>query len=277
MAVKQSLVDLACQRFAASEVAALKDGTQKTVRLVRMAGGLRVLKVIHVGATDQHALVRAAREVDLLQSIDSEHLVRVESPLVELGTPVVGAAWIEEYLDGQDLADSVGQRWEWAEASAMGVQVALGLAELHHRRVIHRDLSPNNIRCLQSASYKIMDPGFARHELLPPITMLGHPGTPGFMSPEHLTPLPAGPTAFSDIFSLGCLMWLTLVGEPPIPFRGDVADYAKRLSEGRVESSQIVASLRTDRAAFLMKCLHRQPARRFRNGAEAAEAMKATT
>jgi eukaryotic-like serine/threonine-protein kinase len=274
MTVKQSLIDAACSVLSATEVAPLKEGSQKTVRLVRTDCGLRVLKVIQVGSTDQQAMVRAAREVDLLKSIDSEFVVRVESPLVELGSPVEGAAWIEEYLEGDDLSEAVCQPWLWPETADMALQISTGLAELHSRRVVHRDLSPNNVRRLSAGGYKIMDPGFARHELLPPITVFGHPGTPGFMSPEHLRPLPAGPTAFSDVFSLGCLMWLTLVGEPPIPFLGDVADYSKRLSAGVLNMSTLISSLQPARHAFLIKCLHPQPARRFRNGAEAAEQLR---
>lgn len=270
MSVAPSLIEEACLYFGVTEAKHLNDGSQKTVRLVYRGDTPLVLKVIQVGKTHPLALQRAVREVDLLHKLKSDNVVKVESALVELGSPPNGAAWLEEYLDGDDLANRVPPRWSWVDVADMGFQIASGLAELHDKHVVHRDLSSSNIRCLNSGTYKIMDPGFARHELLPRITVEGNPGTPGFMSPEHLKSQPAGPTAFSDIFSLGCLMWLTLTGDTPIPFKGDIGDYARRLSINQVEGMHLLPMLEMEQIDFLLRCLHRQPARRFRDGGEAA-------
>lgn len=273
--VDQSLINEACTGLGVVEVAALKDGGQKTVRLVSRGNEQLVLKVIQVGSTSPQALQRAAREVILLASLDSEHVVRVASDLLELGSPSNGAAWLEEYLDGKDLADLVSSPWPWDEAAALGHQVGRGLGAMHRERVVHRDLSPNNIRRTAAGVFKVMDPGFARHELLPPLTVAGHPGTPGFLSPEHLKPPPAGPTAFSDVFCLGVLMWLVLTGTPAIPYLGDMTDYAVRLKRAEVaEASTVKSAVGDSHYRFLERCLHRQPARRFRTGDELADELE---
>lgn len=274
MSVPESLVTEACQHFGVTEVRPLTDGGQKTVRLVQSEGTLLVLKVLSVGSSAGQSLQRAVREVQLLQAVQSGHVVKVASDLVELGSPPCGAAWLEEYLEGEDLTNLVSSRWSWASAAEMGVQVARGLAALHELRVVHRDLSANNIRCLPGPRYKILDPGYARHELLPAITVLGHPGTYGFMSPEHLQTPPAGPTAFSDVFALGCLLWLALTGAPPIPYRGDPQDYGRRLAAGDVEGRHALGALTPEARDFLDRCLHRQPARRFPNGQAVAAALE---
>jgi eukaryotic-like serine/threonine-protein kinase len=275
MAVAQELIDEACAGLDVTQVSSLKDGGQKTVRLVERAGHTFVLKVIQVGSTSPQALQRAAREVTLLETLESDHLVKVASDLLELGSPPNGAAWLEEHLDGDDLADLVHSRWPWSDTAAMGCQLGLGLGTMHQARVVHRDLSSNNVRRTSTGVFKIMDPGYARYELLPPLTVGGHPGTPGFMSPEHLAAPPAGPTAFSDVFCLGNLMWLALTGSPAVPYGGDMNEYANRLRRAELsDAASVEQTIGKSQYQFLLRCLHVQPARRFRNGDALAEELE---
>lgn len=119
----------------------LKEGGQKTVRLVERSGKRCVMKLVVLGSSHPDALRRARREVELLGSLDNAHVVKLASELVELGEPVRGAAWLEEYLDGEDLGDLFGHQWSWNDTAEMGRQVSAGLAALHAVRVVHRDLS----------------------------------------------------------------------------------------------------------------------------------------
>jgi eukaryotic-like serine/threonine-protein kinase len=275
MAVAQALIDEACAGLVVTEVGSLKDGGQKTVRLVDRAGQHLVLKVIQVGSTSPLALQRAAREVALLEALDSDHVVKAASDLLELGTPPNGAAWLEEHLDGDDLADLVSMPWTWDQTAAMAGQVGRGLGAMHRAHVVHRDLSANNVRRTSAGVFKIMDPGFARYELLPSLTVGGHPGTLGFLSPEHLAPPPAGPTTFSDVFCLGILMWLALTGEPAVPYLGDLSEYVDRLRRAELnDAPKVEAAVGASRFRFLTKCLHAQPARRFRHGDELADELE---
>lgn len=279
MPVDQTLIDEACAGLGVVEVAPLKDGGQKTVRLVQRGMEQVVLKVIQVGGTSPQALLRAAREVDLLQNLDNVHVVKVASDLLELGgTPPSGAAWVEEYLDGEDLADCVSTPWAWPKVKDMGSQLGRGLGAMHRVRVVHRDLSPNNVRRTSTGVFKVMDPGFARHELLAPLTVGGHPGTPGYLSPEHFNVPPAGPTPFSDVFCIAGLMWLALSGVSAVPYLGDMADYAARLRAGQLHDEPAMrACVNASQFDFLRRCLHRQPARRFKNGDEMADALDSLT
>jgi eukaryotic-like serine/threonine-protein kinase len=274
--VDQSLIDEAMSALSAMPVRSLRDGGQKTVRLVRRDQDELVLKVIAVDSGHPDALRRAQREVELLQQIDSPHVVKVASDLVELGDPVVGAAWLEEYLEGEDLGDLLNAPLDWDEVSRMAHDVASGLAELHAVKVVHRDLSANNIRRLTDGRYIVMDPGFARHTMRSDLTLGGQPGTPGYASPEHLAAYSGAPSAASDVFCVGILMFKTLTGELPIPLSGDPADYFARLS--RVETQELGAfrnDLPPEVVALVERCLHPQPARRPRNGTRLVEALEA--
>lgn len=274
-AVGDALLNEAVASLGVTKGRELKPGGQKVVYEVERAGEPLVMKVIAIRLSAPEALKRAEREVHALAEMQSPHVVKVASELVELGSPVVGAAWLEEHLDGHDLTAELGAPWSWAETLKLGVQVADGLGAGHERGVIHRDLSSNNVRHLADGNYKVMDFGFARHTLLSGITVAGQPGTRGFLSPEHLHGYSGAPTASSDVFCVGILMYAALTGDVPFPWHGDDSDYVRRLSSGAfVPVASARPDLTPEQSAFLMRCLHRQPARRFRNGAEMAAALQ---
>jgi serine/threonine-protein kinase len=270
------LLNAACTTLGVTGPDPLFEGGQKSVYRVDANGERLVLKVIAVDSARPDVMPRAQREVEVLREIDSPHLVKVRSELVTLGPPVNGVAWLEEYLEGEDLGDVIDQLTDWDDAARMALEVARGLAPMHGRRVVHRDLSLRNVRRRADGSYVVLDPGYARHELRSDLTISGQPGTPGFASPEHLEAYSGVPTAFSDVFCVGILLFRALCGDVPIPYRGDDADYMRRLL--RVDRSQ-VGDFRNDlspeRVAVIDRCLHNQPARRYRNGTALADALEA--
>lgn len=240
-------------------------GGQKAVRKVARGGVESVLKVVAVDAVTPEALKRAEREVELLGRISNPNVVKVESALVELGTPIHGAAWVEEYLDGEDLGVLLGTRqWTWIEAREMGTQVANGLAAGHAESVIHRDLSANNVRCLSNGTYKVLDFGVARHTLRSGVTVAGQPGTRGYFTPEHLNSYSGKAMPMSDVWQVGNLMYYALSGVLPYPYRGDDGEYADRLQRGVMEDLCVHRpDLTPAQLAVVRRAMHPQPARRF--------------
>lgn len=253
-------------------------GGQKAVRLVEDEGIDRVLKVVAIDSATDDTLKRAAREVELLAGIDSPNVVKVESDLITIGNPVRGAAWLEEYLDGEDLGPLLGKtQWSWSEARQMGIDVSNGLAEGHARKVIHRDLSANNVRRLSSGRYKVLDFGFARHTLRSQVTFNGQPGTPGFLSPEHLNSYSGGPATMSDVFQVGNLMYCALTRTLPYPYAGDDNDYIARLRQGAMAALDTIRmDLEPEQVEIVTRALHPQPARRFINAASLRDALVGT-
>lgn len=276
MPVDQQLIDEAASGLEVAVQSRLKEGGQKTVLLVDRAGEQLVMKVISTGGTLPDALRRAKREVELLQSINHPNVVKVASDLIELGSTPDGVAWLEQHLDGEDLGDALKNLWDWPQTKEMAVDLARGLGALHAARVVHRDLNANNVRKLTAGGYVVMDPGYARHTAKSQLTPGGQPGTPGFLSPEHLQTYSGVPTASSDVFCAGILMHLALTGQLPIPYSGDLGDYSRRLAA--VETDDVGAT-RTDLdqpvIALIRRCLHPQPARRFRDGLKLTEALEA--
>lgn len=256
-----------------ANTAVLARGGQKVVYTATRGTDPVILKVVRIlGARDPNALERCQREVELLRKLGSDHIVRVVSGIELLGQAPDAAAWLEERLDGEDFIQLTGTPWAWAEVQDLLAGVAAGLAEMHKHAYIHRDLSASNVRRTSTGVWKIMDPGLAKHLNRSSITGPWQPGTPGYLSPEHVSVggriLPA-----SDVFCLGILAFQALTTGLPIS-AADPMVYRRLLMS---TSAPSVATLRPDltgaQAALIDGCLERQPARRFLDAGELLESL----
>lgn len=274
--MSQALVDQALADLGVQLTRELQEGGQKRVFLVDRGSETFVLKVISLTSSRPDAMRRAQREVDLLARLDSPFLVKVESELLEMGSPPQGVAWLEQYIPGEDVRNLVGAPWPWPEVLQMGRDVAHGLGVMHRVGVVHRDLSGGNVRRATDGRCVVLDPGFARHTLRSGITIGGQPGTRGHLSPEHLNTYSAGPTAASDVFCVAILMLQALTGSAPIPWLGDDADYLGRLSRVQVATDfdSLPSNVGDEAKKVLRRMLHRQPARRYLNGERLAVALE---
>lgn len=248
-------------------LAPLGQGGQKFVFTANMSGQDVVVKVVPVPDGLQGDIVRARahREVELLAAVDSPHVVKLLTDAVELENPLEAVTWVEERLDGQDLLRLLATLWDEGEVWTLLRDVGEGLAACHDLDVVHRDLSPRNVRRTDSGRFVLMDPGLARH--LAKTALTGHyaPGTDGFRSPEHV---PGGECVpASDVFALGILAYCALTGELPID--AGKADYQVQLTTVQTPSVRTKRGDATDAMARVVdRCLRLQPARRYLDGQE---------
>jgi serine/threonine-protein kinase len=252
----------------------LTQGGQKIVLRGRLSGSAAVAKIVQLSRDPNGdiTLQRARREVELLAAVDSERVVKVLTDVVEIGDPPAAVCWAEAYLDGDDLSAYLNRNWDESEVWRLLRDVGDALAACHDLEVVHRDLSPGNVRRTSDGHFVLMDPGLARHLAKTALTGAFQPGTPGWRSPEHV---PGGdPTPASDIFALGILAFVALTGEFPVDPNGDQAEYDRRLVE---QQAPRIATLRPAISQELCEvvdtCLSRQPARRFLDGTELKSAL----
>ena len=169
-------------------------------------------------ASDEQQRRRFEREARTLAGLANEHIVRVHD-YVDDGEQ---AFLVMEYVDGRNLADTTFARLPLSvgEAAWYAAPVAEALAYAHAKNVVHRDLTPANILVEHETGRVVTtDFGLARvtrsgGSLTAAGTLIG---TPEYWSPEQALGRDTG-TA-SDLYSLGCILYLLIGGR--LPFEGD--------------------------------------------------------
>jgi len=127
-----------------------------------------------------------------------------------------------KFIEGENLASVLHEKGSFPVDQAVNL-VANLLDAIHHcheQGVYHRDIKPENLLLAPDGHLKILDFGIALMEGGPRVTWRGFSGlmgTPEYMAPEQIRGERGG--ARSDIYSIGCLLYHLLVGNPP--FTGD--------------------------------------------------------
>ena len=128
---------------------------------------------------------------------------------------------IIEFVDGRDLGEILRTRETITELEMLDIlrQALLGLEMASEKGVIHRDIKPDNLMIAKDGICKVSDFGLAKgYGAFDEVTTAGvRVGTPAFMSPEQCDGVEVD--ARSDVYSLGCTVYLALTGF--LPFGGD--------------------------------------------------------
>lgn len=260
-----------CAALGMQDAAWIAQGGQKYVAKGTLSGAPAVAKVVPLpkGPHLELTIKRARREVEFLSAVESPHVVGILSDAVELGEGPDFICWVEQYLDGEDLTTALSSHpWDSQQLNRLLRDIGGALAACHEMEVVHRDLSPGNVRRTGDGAFVLMDPGLARHLLKTGLTGGAAPGTLGWRSPEHvpgISPIPA-----SDIFALGLLAYYALTGKYAIDPSSPT--YINDLQVAQAPPIKSVAPGLADNIAIVVdRCLLRQAARRYLDGAELLE------
>jgi len=163
-------------------------------------------------------LARFTREAQSAAALNNPAVVTVYDAGADGPTRYI----VMEYIKGKSLAEIMSDHkpLDPSEAARIAEQVAGALSAAHAAGIVHRDIKPGNIMLADDGSVKVLDFGIARalegQALTQTATVLG---TSAYMSPEQALGQPVD--SRSDIYSLGCVLYEMLTGEPP--FIADVA------------------------------------------------------
>lgn len=238
-------------------------------------GTLVAVKVLRPDYADREAVAeRFLREARAAAQLRGEHICRVHDyGAMPDGTPFM----VMELLEGCDLGTLVDQQGPLPPALVANciVQTCTAIAEPHAKGMVHRDLKPTNLFLEQRGDdvpfIKILDFGIAKFEsvdfkLTSTTTLIG---SPSYMAPEQLRSTTAI-DARTDIWALGIVMYELLTEKQP--FIGEsMTDLALAIT---MEPPLPFATLVPDGLAdVVMRCLEKNPAQRYQNVAELAEAL----
>ena len=223
-------------------------------------------------AANPAALRRLKQETLLTRQIAHRNVVRI----FDLGV-ADGLRFITmEFVDGADLRSLLGTRGRFTPKEAVGVmkQVCQGLQAAHAEDVIHRDLKPQNILVGRDNRIRIVDFGLARSFQQTGITRTGVVlGTPHYMAPEQA--LGGQSDARSDIFALGVVFYELLTGELPFPTENMVESFLARTRDRARPVDSVDPNIPPWLARVVMRCLERDPGRRYQNAQELLEELSA--
>jgi serine/threonine protein kinase/predicted alpha/beta hydrolase len=214
---------------------------------------------------------RLRREARALAALNHPNILTIHEIGDTDGTPFLVLEWVS----GGAVSERCFSRPLSPEdflRVALPVAEALGAAHAHG--IVHRDVKPANVLVGDDGRIKLADFGLAKfRELEPDITKsVGAVGTVAYMSPEQLNEGDVGPA--SDVFSFGVFAYELLTGFRP--FRGDGAGavIAAIVSGRHTAIADARAGLPGALAAVIERCLEKDPAARFQNGAELARALR---
>ncbi len=187
-------------------------------------------------------LKRFEQEFKTARGLDHPNIVRA----IDFGHDGNTYYLVMEYIDGPSL----GQRIERegaipeAEAKQIMVQIAQALHVAHQRKLIHRDVKPDNILLTQDGKAKLADLGLVKEiETDLNLTRTGRGlGTPHFMAPEQFRDAKnAAPQC--DIYSLGATLYMAVTGELPFKLCGPLEAWMKKVNNDIPPPRSIVPTL----------------------------------
>jgi len=225
------------------------------------------------------AMVGAERflaEIETTANLQHPHIL----PLFDSGEADGFLYYVMPYVAGESLEDRLEREKQLPVGEALGiaVKVAGALQAAHDRGVIHRDIKPANI-LLQDGEPLVADFGIAlavQEAGGGRLTETGLSlGTPYYMSPEQAM-ADRKPDARSDLYSLACVTYEMLAGDPPHTASTAQAVVAKILTQDPAPVSEARRSVPGHVDQALQKALERLPADRFTRVADFAAALQGT-
>jgi serine/threonine-protein kinase len=212
-------------------------------------------------ASDPEAQENFKRELCLARKITHKNVCRIHEFSRMNGTAYTSM----ELVEGESLSSKLyrGGALQVNEALDIARQICAGLREAHAQGIVHRDLKPANIMLDRKGTVKIMDFGIARmvHREGPMTGTIV--GTPAYMAPEQADLKPVN--SCTDIYAVGLVLYEMVTGIPA--FSGDtpVAVAIKQIQDYPTRPREIVPQLSRAIEAVIMKCLQKDPAKRFQS------------
>jgi tRNA A-37 threonylcarbamoyl transferase component Bud32/tetratricopeptide (TPR) repeat protein len=240
-----------------------------------------VIKVLPADLSAGVSVDRFNREVHHAASLQQAQIVPVLTAGQVDGVPF----YTMPFVEGESLRARLARDGALPVSQVINIlrDVTRALAYAHDRGVVHRDIKPDNV-LLSGGTAVVTDFGIAKaisaaraSSTDTALTQLGTSvGTPAYISPEQAAGDP-NVDHRADIYSLGCMAYELLTGQPPFAGRTPQRTLAAHLTEAPVEVGSLRPELPPALAALVMQCLEKDPAARPQSAAEIASTLDGVT
>jgi serine/threonine protein kinase len=217
-------------------------------------------------------LARFRIEAQSAARLDHPNIVRVYDSGEHQGLPYFS---MELVLGGSLAQKMTGRPWPVPTAARLVHTLALAMHHAHQQQVIHRDLKPGNVLFHRDGTPKISDFGLAKQldsnpDVTGPREVLG---SARYMAPEQAAGDSRAVSAATDVHGLGVILYELLTGRPA--FDGStLLEVLEQIRSGAPVSPAILRpDLPTDMEAVCVRCLRKDPARRYSTAEELARSL----
>ncbi|HWO72692.1 MAG TPA: protein kinase, partial [Dehalococcoidia bacterium] len=224
---------------------------QATQRLV-------AIKVLHPHLRREASYVqRLRREAQIALTLDSRHIVQV----IDYGQEGDAFYLVMEYVEGVNLRELLRRgKLEGATAVRIAAHIARALEEAHEKRIVHRDIKPQNVIVGPHGDAKVADFGIARVEGLTTLTDTGSLiGSAHYMAPETFR---GHGDRRSDLYSLGAVLYEMLTGRVPFPGETPFDVVRAQLEDEAPPLRELLPDIDEELASLVGSLLAKDPSRR---------------
>jgi eukaryotic-like serine/threonine-protein kinase len=234
------------------------------------------IKVLpHEKVADPERKQRFVQEAKAASALNHPNIVTVHDIRSDAGVDFIvmeyaGARTLDQIIPAKGLGIT--------QALRFGAQIADALARAHEAGIVHRDVKPSNIIVTDDHRVKVLDFGLAKlfepsaraseaRTQTSPLTDAGMVvGTAAYMSPEQAEGREVD--ARSDIFSFGTVLYEMVTGRRPFVGDSNLSVMAKILNEDPAPPNSVVASVSSEVERTILRCLRKDPARRYQTMAD---------
>jgi tRNA A-37 threonylcarbamoyl transferase component Bud32 len=247
-------------------------GVVYKARHLKLGRTVALKMILAGGHASRDDLARFRTEAEAIARLQHPNIVQVHEVGEHNGKPFFSL----EFCTGGSLDRKLkGTPLPPAEAARLVQTLAAAMQAAHEKNVIHRDLKPANVLLSEDGTPKITDFGLAKKLDDVGQTQSGAVmGTPSYMAPEQASGNTKEIGLSCDVYALGAILYELLTGRPPFKAATALETIKQVVGDEPVPPSRLKPGVPRDLETISLKCLHKEPGKRYASALALAEDLR---